>query len=295
MDESRDEGRLLLRVGDGVARIEIHNPGKRNAMTGPMWRRLPLLLAELAADPAVHVVVLTGSGDTFCAGADIAGLISMRPASGVASAAQARPGSQEGEPSRDRTLGDPPREDVVLRAEAALFAFPKPTVAVIDGFCIGGGCQLAVGCDLRLATDRARFAITPAKLGIVYPASSLTRLTALIGPSAAKLLLFTADLISADHALRIGLVDEVRPVADLPLRLRELTAALAARSQLTVHAAKDVIDMIAAGRSPDGRAAYWDDVARTSGETAEGIAAFLERRAPVFPWRPFPSGDGTGR
>jgi enoyl-CoA hydratase/carnithine racemase len=269
-------GRLRVEIRGGVAWIEIDNPGKRNAMTGAMWRSLPGLLDGLAADPVVHAVALTGHGGTFCAGADICELTTMRPT----------PGAEQSEG------GAVPGEDVVVLAEAALFAFPKPTIAVIDGFCIGGGCQLAVGCDLRFATDRARFGITPAKLGIVYPASSLRRLTALVGPSAAKLLLFSADLIDAPHALRIGLVDEVHPAADLLERVRAFAEALAARSQLTLHAAKDVIDRAAAGEPLAERARFWDDVARGSGEAAEGIAAFLERRAPEFPWTP---GDRSGR
>jgi enoyl-CoA hydratase/carnithine racemase len=256
-----------------VARIEIDNPGKKNAMTGQMWRALPPLLDRLDADPDVRSVVLTGHGGTFCAGADISELTTMRETPGA------------GGPGGAAEL-EVPREDVVTVAEAALFAFPKPTIAVVDGFCIGGGCQLAVGCDLRLATDRARFGITPAKLGIVYPASSLARLTALVGPSAAKLLLYSADLIDADHALRIGLVDEVRPAGEILHRVHEFTGTLASRSQLTLHAAKDVIDAAAAGASLVERARHWDDVARSSGEAAEGIAAFLERRAPSFPWTP---------
>jgi enoyl-CoA hydratase/carnithine racemase len=263
-------GKLRSWVRDGVARIEIDNPGKRNAMTGQMWRALPPLLDRLDADPDVRSVVLIGHGGTFCAGADISELTTMRETPGAGGAED--PGG--------------PREDVVTVAEAALFAFPKPTIAVVDGFCIGGGCQLAVGCDLRLATDRARFGITPAKLGIVYPASSLARLTALVGPSAAKLLLYSADLIDADHALRIGLVDEVRPAGEILHRVHEFTGTLASRSQLTLHAAKDVIDAAAAGSRLAERARHWDDVARSSGEAAEGIAAFLERRAPSFPWTP---------
>lgn len=271
MDAGEVTGRLTVQVKGGVAWIEIDNPGKRNAMNAAMWRSLPGLLDALAADPVVHAVALTGHGDTFCAGADISELTTMRPTAGAV------------EPAEDVVE---PAEDVVVLAEAALFAFPKPTVAVVDGFCIGGGCQLAAGCDLRFATDRARFGITPAKLGIVYPASSLGRLTALVGPAAAKLLLFSADLIDAPHALRIGLVDEVHPAEELHRRVHEFTGTLAARSQLTLHAAKDVIDRAAAGLPLDERARHWDDVARRSGEAAEGIAAFLQRRAPSFPWTP---------
>ncbi len=120
----------------------------------------------------------------------------------------------------------------------------------------------------------------------VYPASSLRRLTALVGPAAAKLMLFSADLLDAARALRIGLVDEVHPAADLSGRVEEFTATLASRSQLTLLAAKDVIDRAAAGEPLAAAARGWDAVARDSGEAAEGIAAFLERRTPAFPWHP---------
>lgn len=307
MPEPQAEGTLRVEVRGHTGRIVIDHPAKKNAMTAGMWRGLPGLLDVLAADDTVHSVVLTGRGETFCAGADISQLTSMRAgaagsvragaATGAgaaigAGAAGAGPGGGGGAGADagagGSAAGEGSDEDVVGRAEAALLRFGKPTIAVVDGFCIGGGCQLAVACDLRLATERARFAITAAKLGIVYPASSLRRLTALVGPAGAKLLLFTADLVDAAHALRIGLVDEVHPAAELPVRVQQLTDTLAARSRLTLHAAKEVIDLAAAGLSPAERERYWEQVARDSGETAEGIAAFLERRPPAFPWIPAP-------
>lgn len=235
---------MRVAVDGAVATMVIDNPGKRNAMTAAMWRAVPALLEGLAADPAVKVVVVEGAGGTFCAGADI----------GDAAAIAA-----DGEDS------------VAVRAELALAAFPKPTIARIDGFCVGGGCQLAVACDLRFAADDSRFGITPAKLGIVYPASTTRRLVALVGPARAKLLLFTAELIDAGAAERIGLVDAVVAPGLLAALVRDTAATIAARSQRSVRAAKSIID----GHDLLPR--------QDPAEIAEGIAAFRERRSPAWP------------
>ncbi|MET7395240.1 enoyl-CoA hydratase-related protein [Dactylosporangium sp. NPDC005572] len=228
---------LVVRHDGPVATIVITNPAKRNAMTADMWRALPPLLDGLRDDPAVKVVVLTGAGGTFCAGADIT---------------EAAPLARDGDDS------------LAVRAERALADFPKPTIARIEGFCVGGGCQLAVACDLRFATEDSRFGVTPAKLGIVYPPSTTRRLAALVGPARAKLLLYTAELIDAPTALAFGLIDGIGN-AD------RVAATIAQRSQLTVHAAKAVL----AGR---------DAPEQDEKELAEGIAAFGERRAPDFGW-----------
>jgi enoyl-CoA hydratase/carnithine racemase len=243
-----EQPQLEQSVADGVATVVISNPAKRNAMTAAMWRALPGLLAPLAADPAVRVLVLTGAGPTFCAGADISSL--------------SEPGDEQ--------------QSLAVRAEEALAAFPKPTLAAVRGYCVGGGSQLAAACDLRFAEEGALFGITPAKLGIVYPSSSTRRLVSLVGPSAAKYLLFSAELVDADRALRTGLVDEVLPTGELGKRVAEFARTLVSRSQLTQAAAKE----FAAGRTD--RDAYWAEQARGSGDTAEGIAAFLERRTPRF-------------
>ncbi|MFD0139734.1 enoyl-CoA hydratase/isomerase family protein [Streptomyces sp. NPDC127159] len=244
------EPQLLHRVSDGVATVVIHHPAKRNAMTAGMWEALPPLLDAMAADPAVRVLVVTGEGGTFCAGADISTL--------------------RGSPQQAQTLA--------VLAEEALAAFPKPTLAAIRGHCVGGGSQLAAACDLRFAEEGALFGVTPAKLGIVYPASSTRRLVSLVGPGTAKYLLFSGELIDAARALRTGLLDEVQAEGELGKRVAEFTRVLASRSQLTQAAAKE----FANGRTD--RDAHWADQARGSGDTAEGVTAFLERRVPRFTW-----------
>ncbi|MFE1459032.1 enoyl-CoA hydratase/isomerase family protein [Streptomyces sp. NPDC058735] len=244
------EPQLEYSVTDSVATVVIRNPEKRNAMTAAMWRALPPLLHRAADDPAVRALVLTGAGGTFCAGADISTL--------------------RGSPEEAQSLA--------VRAEEALAAFPKPSLAAIRGHCVGGGAQLAAACDLRFAGEGTLFGVTPAKLGIVYPASSTRRLVSLVGPAGAKYLLFSGELIDAGRALRTGLVDEVLPEGDLGKRVAEFTRILVSRSQLTQAAAKEFAD----GRTD--RDAYWAGQARGSGDTAEGVAAFLERRRPEFGW-----------
>ncbi|USQ84558.1 enoyl-CoA hydratase/isomerase family protein [Streptomyces phaeoluteigriseus] len=244
------EPELLHGVTDAVATVVLHHPAKRNAMTAAMWRALPPLLEKLAADPGVRVLVLTGAGGTFCAGADISTL--------------------QGSPDEAQTLA--------VRAEEALAAFPGPTVAAVKGHCVGGGAQLAAACDLRFAEEGALFGVTPARLGIVYPSSATRRLVSLVGPATAKYLLFSAELIDTERALRTGLVDEVLPAGELDGRVEEFTRVLVSRSRLTQAAAKEFAD----GRTD--RDAYWSAQARGSGDTAEGVAAFLERREPRFTW-----------
>ncbi|MEU3346160.1 enoyl-CoA hydratase/isomerase family protein [Streptomyces sp. NPDC006700] len=244
------EPQLLHDVTGAVATVVVHHPAKRNAMTAAMWRALPPLLDRLAADPGVRALVLTGSGGTFCAGADIS------------------------------TLRGSPREAQRLAGEAeeALAAFPKPTLAAVRGHCVGGGAQLAAACDLRFAEAGALFGVTPARLGIVYPSSATRRLVSLVGPATAKYLLFSGELIDTERALRTGLIDEVLPEGELAKRVMEFTEILAARSQLTQAAAKEFAD----GRTD--RDAHWAGQAAASGEAEEGVSAFLERRAARFTW-----------
>ncbi|MGP3999815.1 enoyl-CoA hydratase/isomerase family protein [Streptomyces sp. 8N706] len=244
---------LQLDLADGVATVVIHHPAKRNAMTTAMWRQLPRLLERLSDDPEVRALVLTGAGDTFCAGADIGSL----------------------RQSSDESQG------LAVAAEEALAAFPKPTLAAVRGYCVGGGCQLAVACDLRFAAEGSSFGVTPAKLGIIYPAPSTRRLTALVGPSTAKYLLFSAELIDAERALRTGLVDELLPPDGLDKRVAEFARTLASRSLLTQAAAKE----FTGGPVGPERVAHWAEQARGSGDTEEGVTAFLERRTPRFTWR----------
>lgn len=248
---------LTCDVAAGVGTIKIDRPAKRNAMTADMWRAVPGLVRRLTDDPEVRVIVVTGAGDDFCAGADISQL---------------------------NLINKPGGDHLSVAAEEALAACPKPTIAAIRGYCVGGGCQLADACDLRFAADDARFAITPAKIGIIYPVPATERLVRLVGPASAKYLLYSGELIDAAHALRIGLVDEVVPAGRLTARVAEFAATLATRSQLTQQATKEIIDAVASGADTEQHARRWQDEVVEGDEVAEGVAAFLERRPPRFTW-----------
>ncbi|MFF3749216.1 enoyl-CoA hydratase/isomerase family protein [Streptomyces sp. NPDC002018] len=278
------EPHLPHTVSDGIATVVIHHPAKRNAMTASMWRELPPLLGRLAEDPDVHVLVLTGEGATFCAGADISSLREP-PRTRAAGEPGEERGQESGEPGEAFSGADDDPRSLAVRAEEALAAFPGPTLAAVRGHCVGGGCQLAAACDLRFAEEGALFGVTPARLGIVYPESSTRRLVSLVGPSTATYLLFSAELIGTERALRTGLVDEVLPAGELGRRVAEFARILVSRSRLTQAAAKEFVSGRTGRPSLSGqsdRTAYWTERARASGETAEGVAAFLERREPRF-------------
>jgi enoyl-CoA hydratase/carnithine racemase len=260
MNVESDELIRLDREGS-IATIWLNRPDKRNAMSHAMWVRLEHLAMQLGSDREVRVVVLRGSGQHFCAGADITEL------------------------NVKRLHDERSFSHVVNAAELALANLPKPTVAFITGDCIGGGASLAIDCDLRIATTDARFGITPAKLGVVYPAAALERATHLLGPAVTKRLLFTGELIGASDALGVGLVDEVVDAANSGERLATLTAVLAARSLLTQASTKSMVAEIAAhGRVPQAVQNHWNDVAAGAPDLAEGVAAFAEKRPPRFTW-----------
>jgi enoyl-CoA hydratase/carnithine racemase len=245
-----------------VARLTIDRPEKRNAMTAAMWAGLPDVLAGLADDADVRVLVVTGAGPSFCAGADISDLLSgPDPADPMAAV------------RRDN-----------LAAQAALRNFPKPTVAMIRGHCIGGGVELAASCDLRFADPTAVFGVTPAKVGIVYTPSSTKALIDLVGPAMTKYLLFSGELIDADTALRAGLVDQLVAADDLEDEVHRFADVLASRSALSQRATKQVIAALATGADGEAAVDHWYRETVASGELAEGVTAFADRRPPEFPW-----------
>ena len=255
----RDE--LAVTVEDGVATLWLNRPDKRNAVTLAMWRALAEHCRRLASDTGVRVLVVRGVGDHFCAGADIADLAAV-------------------------DLVEYHR--VNTEADAALAAFPKPTIAVVTGACVGGGTEIAGACDLRIADATARVGITPARLGIVYPAIALERVVRLAGPSATKHLLYSAEIVDSERALRVGLLDEVHPIGTLDARVEAFTTLLAReRSLLTQMASKELVDAASThGRIDPQLAARWSAEAAAGADATEGMAAFLERRPPVFTWAP---------
>lgn len=256
-----DAGSVVVTHEAGVATLWLNRPKKRNAIDYDMWLRIAELAGELAADDQVRMLVLRGVGDHFCAGGDISG------------------------------LGDLPFRDYRASNEAAdraLAEFPKPSIAVISGSCIGGGAEIAIACDLRIADTSSTFGITPARLGIFYPGFAVTRAVQLIGESATKHLLYTAEIIDAERALRIGLIDELLPTGEVEKRLTELVEVIARqRSLFTQMASKAMVDCaVAHGQVPAELEAHWDELLEASPDQAEGIAAFAERRPPRFTWTP---------
>lgn len=257
-----EEGQAEVYVTkDGpVATLWLNRPEKRNAITNAMWRAIGDLVTGLKADDEVKLLVLRGVGDHFCAGADIHGLAEM-------------------------SLRE--YHEANQHADESLATFPKPTIAYITGSCIGGGAELASCCDIRIAGEGAKFGITPAKLGIVYPAYALERVVSLIGPSATKHLLFTGDIVDGVTALRMGLINELLPVDELSTRFEELIDTLSQRSLLTQVGTKEMVDaVIADGHISEVLIERWHDIIDSSPDMKEGIRAFGEKRSPRFAWRP---------
>ena len=255
-------GSLLVTRDAGVVTVELHRPERRNAVTGAMWSALGRLMPALAADDAVDVVVLRGTpGGPFSAGADISEFPALRTT-----------------PEQAAAYGR-----AVEGGERALLDFPKPTVALVQGFAVGGGTQLAAACDLRVCDPAARFGVTPAKLGIVYALQSTARLVDVVGQPWAGFLLLTGELVDAATALRIGLVHEVVEPAAVEDRAYALAAVLASRARVSQAGAKLLLRRVADGRREEDdevRAAYARSL--TGPEYAEGVAAFLGKRAPDF-------------
>jgi enoyl-CoA hydratase len=239
---------LQVRDADGVAWLTFDNAARRNALSMAMCRSLLAELARVEEDPAVGVVVLRGAGgEAFMSGADIS--------------------EQE----------DPEAPKLITAFYAALAGASKPVLAMVEGFCLGGGLATALEADLRLATEGASFGIPAARLGIGYPFDGVQRLVGLVGPAVAADILYTGRRLTAEEALRAGLVQEVLPAGELEARVAQLAATIAGNAPLSIRAAKAAI------RGRD-RAEVDRLVAacRTSEDLAEGRRAFFEKRPPRF-------------
>lgn len=251
---------LRLEVDGPVARLLIDRADKRNSLNQAMWEALPGLIAEAIDDPAVRVLVLRSAvPGIFSAGADIAEFAS---------------GATDPE-WRGRN------QAAIRAAQHALARAAKPTVALIEGPCIGGGCGLAIACDLRVAGPGAGFGITPARLGLVYSLHDTKLLVDLVGPAQAKRILFTGDLIDAAEAVRIGLVDILAP--DPAAALAALVGSIAAASPHSAQASKRMIRRILDGQTEDDEDTLQQFNAAFDGaDYQEGVAAFLAKRPPRF-------------
>ena len=255
--------RLIARREPPIGWLVFNNPERRNAMSVDMWRGVAPVLAAFEADPDIRVVVLTGAGEAaFVSGADISPVETERAS-----------------PAAQTNYGD-----VTGEAHAALARLAKPSIAMIRGFCIGGGLALALSCDLRVAAEDAQFGIPAARLGLGYGYAGLAALTAVVGPAYAKEIMFTARRFDAKEALRMGLVNQVVPADQLEAVVRERAGQIAANAPLTVKAAKMAVDEALKDPAQRDLKAVNAAVAAcfASEDFIEGRRAFLEKRPPRF-------------
>lgn len=256
---------LKLLIDGPLAWIVAENPERMNAFTATMWAKIPAHVAAAEADPSVRVIILRGAGTrAFSAGADISEFESGRTGAGVA--------------DYDRLNHE---------AFAALLSAQKPVMAMIHGFCLGGGLGIAACADIRLADPRAQFAIPAAKLGLGYNPRWIPPLLAMAPPAFIKEMLFTGRRVTAAEALRIGLINDVVETENLEIAVRTVAGDIAANAPLSIRAAKLAVNELV--RHPEHPAMDSLDAAvRACFESAdytEGRRAFLEKRKPVFEGR----------
>ncbi|WP_454723710.1 MULTISPECIES: enoyl-CoA hydratase-related protein [Cupriavidus] len=259
-DLPRPHPHLRLTVGDGLAIVAIDRAEKRNSLTLAMWRALGRAMTELDARDDVRVIALTGSGTSFCAGADIAEFATVR--------------------ANEHQVAE--YELAVDGCCDAIEAVSKPTIAAINGFCMGGAVNVAMACDFRHAVPAARFAIPAARLSIVYGIKGTRRLFHLVGLAGAKRILFSGERLDAAEAWRIGLVDAIAP--DALASARQAAAVLADNAPLSISGAKAILNSLASGDGAMTAQAVQAlvDGAAASEDYAEGRQAFAEKRRPAF-------------
>jgi enoyl-CoA hydratase/carnithine racemase len=244
----------------GIAQVQLNRPARRNALTMSLWEALGDTVDELSAQADVSVIVITGTGNSFCAGADISEFDTTR-----ADAAQTLEYEHAYEGCCDRIASS-----------------GKPTIAAIDGFCMGGGCNLAMSCDFRIASASSTFAIPAARLSIVYGVAGTGRLLALVGLVNAKRILYMAEKLTAGRAKQIGLIDEI---AEQPiLAASELGERLKVCAPLSIAGSKAVLEGLVSGLGSlsSERVVELMSRAANSNDYKEGRQAFLEKRAPNF-------------
>jgi len=262
------EAPILLLEKDGpIGWITFNRPDKRNAVGQETWQLMPDYVDDLAADDAIRVVVLRGAGDkAFVAGADISQFKDRR-----------------------RNMDDEEVDRrVSARGQEALATLPKPLLAMIHGYCVGGGVGIAVTCDLRIAADDARFGIPAARLGLGYHYRGMEKLMKLVGPSYTKEIFFTARTdFTAHDALRMGLVNQVVPKAELETFTRNYALTMARNAPLTLRSAKATVEQLQRPAEQRDLAMLDKLIADcfNSQDYQEGVRAFSEKRRPQFQGR----------
>jgi len=255
------EGRLRAERDGPIGRMLFDSPARRNAINGDMWRAIPKAMAEFDADREIRCIVLRGEGTVaFAAGADI-------------SEFEARRSSRHSVKEYD---------GLVDAAQHAIEDSAKPVIALIHGFCIGGGVEMALACDLRYAADSSQFAIPAARLGVGYGVHGTNRLVATVGHAAAREIMFSGRRYSAQEALAMGLVNRVLPAADLDAYVRTLALELALNAPLSIAASKRIINRLVSARGDFSEENELVERCMQSEDYKEGRRAFMEKRAPRF-------------
>ncbi|MBC8008372.1 MAG: enoyl-CoA hydratase/isomerase family protein [Prolixibacteraceae bacterium] len=258
------KGKVRVERDGPVGRLVLDNPERRNAIGFDMWRAIPSAMAGFKVDASIRCIVIRGEGtQAFAAGADISEFEQNR--------------SSEGDVRE--------YEAATSAAHLAIESSPKPVIALIHGFCVGGGLAVALSCDLRYADVSSRFAIPAARLGLGYGALGTGRLVATVGHANAREIMFSARRYEASEALAMGLVNRVLPDTELDAYVREVALELATNAPLTIAASKAVINALAEPKGDFSGAEAQVMRCMQSEDYIEGRRAFMEKRAPVFKGR----------
>lgn len=256
---------ILIQRNGAVGTVIMSNVDKYNAMTTAMWQALPERIAQLDADPSIHVIVLAGDGGkAFVSGADISQF-----------------GTDRTDPAAQQRYGE-----VVDAAYLAPVRASKPVIAQIRGICMGGGLGLAAACDIRVCADDARFRMPAGRLGLGYKQAGVQRFVSLIGVQNTYDIFFSARIFDANEALRMGFVSRVVPAAELEEAVLSLAAAIADNAPLTARAVKLTINAYLGNSAADSASAEAAiDACNSSDDYREGVEAFGQKRKPVFAGR----------